>query len=134
MLVGDKQQAALTIWNMQQKQLCNFFTNYQAFPQPDFHIGEIVSSNNLKLVKKEGRIFFGEAMQGRREGKGIQFDKDGKIYEGWFEVNEKNGPGIEIYPNGNLYIGHFERGKKHGDGTFYWFNLSPRGKEGDECV
>ena len=91
----------------------------------------LLDSNKLKLIKSDGKIYFGHIDKKRREGKGISVGRDGRIYEGEFYNNDKNGGGIEIYPNGNFYIGSFMNGKKHGEGKFYWFNLSSKNPKDD---
>ena len=59
MMVGDKQQAASTVWDMQQTQLCDYFTHYEPFPDQGLAISQLLQSKCLKLVKKDGKIYFG---------------------------------------------------------------------------
>ena len=117
------------IWQMDQDQLCEYFTSYRLFPQSLFSLRDLLNSNNLKLIKNDGKIYFGQVDRKRRSGMGICVYKEGKIYEGEFSDNERNGIGIEVYVNGNLYLGEFANNKKHGKGQFFWFNLNTKGKE-----
>jgi len=45
-------------------------------------IDELLDSNKLKLIKSDGKIYFGEVDRKRREGRGIYLQKEGKIFEG----------------------------------------------------
>ena len=65
----------------------------------------MLKSAYLKLIKSDGKIYFGEIQRKKREGMGITVGRDGRVYEGQFSGNERSGRGIEIYPNGNFYMG-----------------------------
>ena len=45
----------------------------------------LLDSKDLKLVKSNDRIFFGEVKIKKRTGKGIYLTKEGKLYEGYFK-------------------------------------------------
>ena len=60
-------------------------------------------------------IFEGKYLNGRRNGKGKEYDILGfdLIYEGGYLNGEKNGKGKEYYSDGNLkYEGEYLNGKK----------------------
>lgn len=46
------------------------------------HLGDILDANNLKLIKSEGKIYFGQIDRKKRNGQGINVYKEGKVYEG----------------------------------------------------
>lgn len=48
---------------------------------------DLIGSNKLKLIKNEGKIYFGLIEQKKRQEFGINFRKDGKIFEGEFKDN-----------------------------------------------
>lgn len=92
-------------------------------------MNNLLDSNNLKLIKHDGKIYFGQVDRKKRSGIGICIYREGKLYEGEFSDNDRTGCGIEIYSNGNLYIGQFLNNKKHGKGKFFWFSLNAKTKE-----
>ena len=67
---------------MNQNQLCDFFMKYEFFPQDYLTIDMLLDSPRLKLVKSEGKIYFGEVDRKQRHGWGIQIEKSGHVYEG----------------------------------------------------
>ena len=40
----------------------------------------MIDSKYLKLLKANGKIFFGEVRNKKREGRGINISKEGKLY------------------------------------------------------
>ena len=98
--------------------------HYKLFPHQLFNIKELLQTSNLKLLKIDGNIYFGQMEKKKKNGKGIYITKEGRLFEGYFYDNEKYGPCVEIYENGNLYLGEFLNNKKHGKGKFYWFSLN----------
>ena len=48
----------------------------------------------MKLIKSDGKIYFGEIHRKKRDGMGITVGRDGKVFEGEFCSNEKNGRGV----------------------------------------
>jgi hypothetical protein len=79
---------------MNQQELCDFFTSYRLFPQELFVLNDLLNSNNLKLIKQDGKIYFGQVDRKKKSGIGICMFKEGKIYEGQFCDNDKTGCGI----------------------------------------
>lgn len=45
---------------MNQQQLCDYFTSYRLFPQEMFTLDQLLNSVNLKLIKHDGKIYFGQ--------------------------------------------------------------------------
>ena len=54
------------IWSLSQKDLCSFFTNYEPFPMDNFDIEELLDSPNLKLIKGDGKVYFGQLSRQKR--------------------------------------------------------------------
>ena len=90
----QKSRIAQPLWGLSQNQLCDFFMQYELFPQEYFSFAGLLDSPRLKMVKSEGKIYFGEVDRKQRHGWGVQIDKSGHIYEGQFHSNEKRGKGI----------------------------------------
>ena len=73
---------------------------------------EYDSENNL--------IFFGEYLNGKRNGKGYEFNKDNIIFEGEYLNGKRNGKGREYDDYGNLiFEGEYLNGKRNGKGKEY---------------
>ena len=70
--------------------------------------GKEYNSYNDKL------LFEGEYLNGKRHGKGREYDKHFNIiFEGEYLNDKRNGKGIEYYPNRNvLFIGEYLNGKR----------------------
>ena len=45
--------------------------NYQLFPQNYLTIDKLIDSPKLKLIKSDGKIYFGEVDRRKRQGWGI---------------------------------------------------------------
>ena len=117
---------------LDQAKLCQYLTAYEPFHDSPVDMGALLDSSHLKLIKNEGKVYFGEVNLRKKEGMGVYCHRGSKLYEGHFYNNEKQGQGIEIYANGNLYIGQFSSNKKHGQGVFYWFSLGQGNREGQQ--
>mmetsp|Transcript_53129 Transcript_53129/g.125546 ORF Transcript_53129/g.125546 Transcript_53129/m.125546 type:complete len:688 (-) Transcript_53129:460-2523(-) len=89
---------------------------------------------------KEGGIYAGEIVGGKRHGRGKQNYKNGDVYVGCFkddkrsgigrltlsgdagtylgewDENERNGKGSWTYPNKDVYVGAWKDGKRSGEG------------------
>jgi hypothetical protein len=76
----EKQRVMADIWQMDQQELCNYFLSYRLFPSNNFTMDLLLDSNNLKLIKQDGKIYFGQLERKKRVGKGICIFKEGKIY------------------------------------------------------
>jgi hypothetical protein len=87
----DKLRAVGGIWSMGQQQLCNFFAKYPFLPEAGVSSEELLDSHRLKLVRSEGKVYFGEVASHGRQGRGVCVEKGGKIYEGRFVENQRSG-------------------------------------------
>ena len=67
-------------WILDQQQLCDMLTNYALFPQDYLDLDMLLDSPRLKLIKSEGKIYFGEVDRKQRHGWGIQIEKSGHVY------------------------------------------------------
>ena len=116
----------------------------------DYYIGTLIHglpNGNGKKYFKDGRIFEGNFVNGKRErfgkitfpnkktffyigqykndirnGKGKEFYENGNIsYEGDFVNDKREGYGKEYFENGKLkYEGYFVNDKYEGNGKYYW--------------
>ncbi len=76
----------------------------------------------VKDVFESGASYEGEALNGKRHGKGIYRFTDGRIYEGDFVANERTGKGKMTWANGDVYEGDFIDGDRTGKGDYRWPN------------
>ena len=91
-------------------------------------------SGKLKVAPENGRgkeyildtdkvIFQGEYKNGKRSGKGKEYDKYGYLtYEGEYLKGKRNGIGKEYYNNDLLFEGEYSYGEKNGQGVEYYDN------------
>ena len=85
------------------------------------------------LIESNKLIFDGGYLNGKRNGKGKEFDYEGKlIYEGEYLKGKRNGKGKEYYKNGQLlFAGEYLNGKKwNGNGYNIYGELKFEIKEG----
>ena len=76
-----------------------FSGNYTTIYENDNKIGKIYDEYKDKL------IFEGEFSNGKKNGKGKEYDNyERLIFEGEYKNGEKNGKGKEYYDNGKLYF------------------------------
>ena len=75
--------------------------------------------NNQELKLKDGK-YFGEVVNGLREGKGIYCYNDSDRYEGFWKKDKKEGKGIMYLSNGDRYEGDFRNDDYEGKGIYYY--------------
>ena len=93
----------------------NFNYVEEYIPESDeVDIEEIKRSPIFRKRRYVDALFFGDIVEGRRNGKGVMKYKCGRIYEGDWMNDVRHGRGFEKYENGNVYLGQFEKGKAHG--------------------
>ncbi len=63
--------------------------------------------------------YFGDLVDGKKEGTGLLSLEDGESYSGEFKNDLPHGKGIYFWPNGEVYDGDFENGKKNGMGVMF---------------
>jgi len=51
------------------------------------NINSLLESQNLKLIKNQDKIYFGQVERKKRNGNGVNISKDGRVYEGQFSNN-----------------------------------------------
>lgn len=68
------------------------------------------------MTWKDGTIYVGSFIQGKRTGKGVQRFRSGVRYEGDFVSGKYHGFGVCEFADGSIYRGHWVRGKAHGRG------------------
>ena len=79
-------------------------------------------------VKENGWTYFGNIINKRIRGIGLQISPKGQIQEGFFNI-DLNGYGRAIYPSAVYYIGFFKNGKREGRGKMIYTDGFT--KEGD---
>ena len=72
--------------------------------------GKLIWSNNK---------YYGDWVNGRRNGFGIMNYSDGSKYEGEWINNRKIGKGTYTWNNKNYYKGNFKNDKFNGEGTLF---------------
>ena len=78
---------------------------------------------NMQEIKYDnGSKYFGQVVNGLKEGKGNMIYSNGDRYDGFFKNDFKEGKGILYYNNGNRYEGEFKNGFKEGKGIMYYNN------------
>ncbi|MCL2378337.1 MAG: TIR domain-containing protein [Defluviitaleaceae bacterium] len=69
-----------------------------------------------------GRVYVGDFLNNRAQGKGILKYPNGAVYEGDFINNRQHGKGIITYPNGKVYEGDFLNNRAQGKGILKYSN------------
>lgn len=89
----------------------------------------------LKLTAvrlKNGSIYSGEWLAGKRHGKGMLVWDDGSKYEGdWYE-NYSWGKGKLVYGENECYEGDFVKNCRHGIGKYVCFGMTYSGDWQDD--
>ena len=85
---------------------------------------EIPLIGQKKKTYKNGDVYEGSFVNGKREGKGTYIFKNGDKYEGDFKGGMKDGKGKYTYNNGNIYEGDWKEDEKCGKGTYYFLSHS----------
>lgn len=76
------------------------------------------NSNKVKVTFEGGIEYFGEIMDGKREGRGKQLWPDGTFYDGEWRDDMANGKGVFRQFDGGDYEGDFKNDRFHGIGKF----------------
>lgn len=61
------------------------------------------SSTKLRLKKYKEAVYYGEYLEGHRDGKGIMLYYNGQKYEGNWKADKRHGFGYEFFSNGSTY-------------------------------
>ena len=103
----------------------NTFNNQEIRSNIGRYVGQVVNGKaEGKGIEyyNNGDRYEGDFRNGTREGKGIYYYNDGDRYEGDFRNDKKEGKGIDYYNNGNRYEGDFRNDKREGKGIKYYNN------------
>lgn len=96
----------------------DYLLNYKPM-NPEFDLKQLVKEPNFQIVPANGKVYFGQISNDRRNGNGITISEK-EIYEGKYH-NDAKTYGCEKNRDG-IYTGEFLRGKRHGQGKFVWVN------------
>jgi len=69
---------------------------------------------------KDGGRYEGEAIKGKRQGRGTMTYPSGGRYTGEWQDDKWHGEGVGVAANGNRYEGTYRDGQKHGEGVYVW--------------
>lgn len=64
------------------------------------------------MVYNSGRIYEGDWVMDKREGRGYEFFINGNTYQGEFRNNKAHGKGVYSWKNGEVYDGEWVDGVK----------------------
>ena len=112
--LNEKQKLNIIIYNKQLQNICGFdIEDYKKI------------SGKYKIIEKNGfgkeyqlytnrLIFEGEYLNGKKNGKGIEYDYFGKLeFEGEYLNGQRNETGIEYYDDQIRFFGEYLNGKKN---------------------
>ena len=83
-------------------------------------MNELRFSTKVMIINFPDAEYFGEILNGKRDGQGIIRYKSGRIYEGYWKNGLRHGEGSEIFSNKNRFEGTYLNGKPEGNGVYYW--------------
>ncbi|CAD8204239.1 unnamed protein product [Paramecium pentaurelia] len=92
-----------------------FFLNYSPI------ILQLNQVNDIKIKLYKNAAYFGNLVDGFRQGQGILIKQTLQLYEGSFEKDKKEGIGFEILKSNQYYYGNYVNGLPQGEGVF-WSN------------
>ncbi|XP_032223512.2 uncharacterized protein LOC5522265 [Nematostella vectensis] len=81
-----------------------------------------ITHRKAAFTYKDGRIYCGSFVDGKRHGHGVLAWQNRTRYEGHFEDNERNGIGVLTYNTGEKYDGEWLDDKQCGIGTLKYPN------------
>ena len=93
---------------------------------------EMEKEKNMIIMTK--KIFEGEYLNRKKNGKGKEYDNNGKIiFDGEYLKGEKHGKGKEYYNHGNvLFEGEYINGKRWNGIGYYTSNIKAYELKGGE--
>ena len=89
----------------------------EAVIRGEFKDGKLVGSAFIFYATPEGEMYFGDMLDGARDGFGTLVHPNEDSYTGEFESGVASGNGIYEYENGSLVMGEFESGSPNGVAT-----------------
>ena len=123
--IGDIITKMNSLINENNKQYQTIRNHFDKIEKKLSHINNkiyINQPNEQKELKLDIGKYVGQVVNGKREGKGIDYYNNGDRYEGDFKNDIKEGKGIYYYSNGNRYEGDWKNGKSEGKGIYYYNN------------
>ncbi|CAK64613.1 unnamed protein product (macronuclear) [Paramecium tetraurelia] len=96
-----------------QENAVQFFQNYKPMTLQMSQVKDV----KIKLYKNAA--YFGNIVDGYRQGKGILIKQTLHLYEGQFEKDKKEGIGFEILKSNQYYYGNYVNGLPQGEGIFW---------------
>ena len=82
------------------------------------------SQQAVTLIEAGKSFYYGQVVNGKKQGQGIYTLADGTKYEGEWQDNKKHGSGMLTLPDGEKYVGQWQADKRHGQGKITWPNGS----------
>ena len=82
------------------------------------------SQQAVTLIEAGKSFYYGQVVNGKKQGQGIYTLADGTKYEGEWQDNKKHGSGMLTLPDGEKYVGQWQADKRHGQGKGTWPNGS----------
>jgi len=76
-------------------------------------IGHYISNH----IYDDNSVYFGNWINGKRDGLGKMIEMDGTTYYGWWEDDVRSGIGQATFKDGTIYDGNWKSNKKHGKGV-----------------
>ncbi|CAD8121411.1 unnamed protein product [Paramecium sonneborni] len=97
------------------------FRTYKPYNKK-FKYERLLKFENCRLKIYKDSYYFGQLINGKKNGLGVILSNNGRIYEGQFENDRKHGQGYERFPDKTSYEGTYINGKPDGKGKFLWAN------------
>ena len=72
------------------------------------------------VVERKEYVYYGQIIDGKRNGTGVWKYKSGRLYQGQFLNDLREGNGKEKFTNFHIYQGTYKQGKMHGKGVYLW--------------
>ena len=105
-------------WRNQSSNLSSYVNNRSS----SYSGGRTTSASSNYHRASDGAQYYGDFINGKREGKGISRYSDGSNYTGEYLHDKRHGGGGYTYPNGTEYVGFWENDKRHGKGEMTYLN------------
>ncbi|CAD8124873.1 unnamed protein product [Paramecium sonneborni] len=90
-----------------------FFQNYKPI------IVDFSQVQDIKIKLYKNAAYFGNLVDGFRQGQGVLIKQTMQLYEGSFEKDKKEGIGFEVLKSNQYYYGNYVNGLPQGEGVFW---------------
>ncbi|CAD7964380.1 unnamed protein product [Amoebophrya sp. A120] len=95
----------------------------QSFTNGSYYQGQMIDKKKWgqgKYISKEGRVYEGQWLSDKCDGKGSLKDLE-SFYYGFWQGGSKQGDGFEVWhADGTVYIGDHKSSMKNGFGVYIW--------------